>query len=226
MQNFSDVFPFFPPNGLPEIPHGWFDVSEGETCPTFQSPNGEMTLIIEHPDRSKRTGDVKRFTLLRYEATRQITVSNEAWEPISAAIEREPALPMVPLTIMATMAGLTPDDVATLTKEDIDHVMIWWMGAEATPAAVLETVATVFNALTDIARQLADQISNHAESEHGLEKADLKYPMSDTEAQQQGFVTRGAWQAMAAHVLAAHPTQITLTPARSINLVVSNDRKD
>ena len=121
---------------------------------------------------------------------------------------------MTPVALLIGLAGLSHREAAEFLEVRLDTVQSWHRSArpnKASPGVIAELAALIAHQerAADAALQ---QIAEITESHGPPQAIDLGYPADDHEAQALGFPCVGAWEAMAARVVARSPIRIELVP--------------
>ncbi|MBF0325968.1 MAG: hypothetical protein HQL42_12980 [Alphaproteobacteria bacterium] len=124
---------------------------------------------------------------------------------------------MTPTALLISLAGLSHRDASEFLNIRLDTVQSYFRHRR--PADARDGVKAELKKL--IARQeraaaeALDLIEQQTAGRPGALDVEIGYPADDHEAQALGFPCVGAWQAMAARVVARSPVPIRLVPRGS-----------
>lgn len=125
---------------------------------------------------------------------------------------------MTPAAMMITLAGLSHREAAEFLGIRLDTVQSYFRrtGAKSAPTGMLNELRRLIALQQRAADETLTLIANKMEATKAagdvLSEIDIGFPADDYEAQALGFPCVGAWQAMAARVVAGSAVPIRLVP--------------
>lgn len=122
---------------------------------------------------------------------------------------------MTPFGLLAGLAGLSHREAADLCGVRLDTTKSWASGRNRAPPGTIDVLRALIARQERAAAEAVAQIGALAASHGSPDEIEIGYPADDHEAQSLGWPCVGAWQAMAARVIAAAPVRIVLVPRGS-----------
>lgn len=119
---------------------------------------------------------------------------------------------MTPFGLLLNLSGLSHREAGDILKVRADTLKSWVHGRRAPPPTVLDVLADLIRRQERAADEALDSIDDLVEGANPPEALEIGYPADDHEAQSLGWPCVGAWQAMAARVIAGAYVPVKLVP--------------
>lgn len=122
---------------------------------------------------------------------------------------------MTPAALLIALAGLSHREAGGVCRVRIDTIRSWSAGRNRAPPGALNDLRALIARQERAAAEAVAQIAALVQTRGAPDEIEIGYPADDYEAQSLGWPCVGAWQAMAARVIATAPVRIVLVPRGS-----------